>query len=133
MVANVAVRSFNLVLCVINGRSFNEGAILLSSRHTFMYCLARQKVLKRMPSAEFIAYVPQCLSKSDSAPADVVIASSCFLHTVLALASGSDPFVHKFCATYDHQGVCLPVNISKQHEWILMTFPENVDNGMRNK
>lgn len=75
--ANVKVRSLKLVLCVINGNSFNVGAFLLSSRHTFMYCLARWKVLTRMPSAEFIMYVLRCLSKPDSAPADVDVASSC--------------------------------------------------------
>lgn len=77
---------------VINGNSFNVGAVLLSSRHTFMYCLARQEVLKGMPSAEFITYVLRGLSKSDSAPADVDVASSCVGHTGLALASRSDRF-----------------------------------------
>lgn len=68
------------------------GAVLLSSRHTFMYCLARQEVLKGMPSAEFITYVRRGLSKSDSAPADVDVASSRVGHTGLALASRSDRF-----------------------------------------
>lgn len=77
---------------MINGKRFDVGAVVLSSRHTFMYCLARQKVLKGMPSAEFVMYVIQCLSKSGSAPADVDVASSCVAHTGLALASRSPRF-----------------------------------------
>lgn len=90
---------------MINGNSFNVGAVQLSSRHTFMYCLARQKVLEGMPSAEFITYVLQCLSKSDSAPADVDVASSCVGHAGLAPASRSDRFVGLVAAT--EESVCL--------------------------
>lgn len=72
-----------------------------------MYCLARREVLKGMPSAEFLMYVLQRLSKSDSAPADVDVASSCIGLGCIGIPERS---FRRACWGVWHWGVCLPGN-----------------------